>query len=101
VKILATAVFEHVVYDLRLIDRSGPDHLHLVVDALLRPGDADAGPLLVPVPQLLALVGDEVAGPLLRRLRDEGRLRSHDGVQHVAFPMWSPAPPDQRWGPGS
>jgi hypothetical protein len=60
----------------------------LEVDALLREGDAD-GPILLPVPQYMALVGGpELAAPHLRELSRQGRLVEHDGVTHLSFPTW-------------
>jgi hypothetical protein len=61
----------------------------LEVDAVLRPGDADEGPLLLPVPTFMALVGGaEAAAPHLRDLERRGRLLPHQGITHITFPMW-------------
>ena len=61
------------------------------VDALLRPGDADAtsGPLLLSVADYLAMAGD-AAAPALEQLRAKGRLVDHLGVPHITFPTWTP-----------
>ena len=96
-KLLATAVFESIIYSARLVDASRPDRLELVVDAVLRPGDADEGPLLMPVPELSVHLGPAASRRLFPRWRDEGRFVDHLGVAHVAFPVWQPAPPDQNW----
>jgi len=99
VKLLATAVFESIVYSSRLVDGSRPDRLRLVVDAVLRPGDADDGPLLVPVPELVVHIGPPAARRLLPGYRLDGRIVDHYGVAHLAFPFWEPAGPDQTWTP--
>ncbi len=90
-KILASAVFEHVVYNVRLLDASSPTSVSLVVDAILRPGDADEGPLLVPLPELVAVIGDSAAERLVPILRRKGRVVEHDSIAHVSFPFWTPA----------
>lgn len=88
-KVLGTAVFEHIVYNVRLLDRRNPTTLQLVVDAVLRPGDADGGPLLVPAPELAAVIGDEPFRTFAPSLRAEGRIVVFHGVNHVAFPLWT------------
>lgn len=87
-RIRAIAVFERVVYNCVVTDPSRPERPVLEVDAVLRDGDAD-GPLLLPVPQYMALVGGPgAAEPYLRRLQGEGRLVRHQDVAHLAFPTW-------------
>ncbi len=87
-RIRATAVFERVVYNCFVSDPNRPDHPVLEMDALLRDGDAD-GPVLLPVPQFMALVGGpEVAEPILRRLSSQGRVVRHQDVAHLSFPTW-------------
>lgn len=87
-RIRATAVFERVVYNCFVSDPSRPDRPILEMDALLRDGDAD-GPVLLPVPQFMALVGGpEVADPILRALSSKGRIVRHQDVAHLAFPTW-------------
>jgi hypothetical protein len=88
VRILAIAVFERVVYNCVVTDPSRPGRPVLEVDAVLRDGDAD-GPLLLPVPQYMALVGGpDTAEPYLRELHGQGRLVRHQDVAHLAFPTW-------------
>ena len=61
-------MFEGVVYHCWCVDRAQPFRPLLEVDALLRPGDADAesGPLLLSVADYVAMVGGiEVAAPCL------------------------------------
>ena len=56
-RIRALSVFEGIVYHCWPIDRSHPCRPTLEVDAVLREGDADAaaGPLLVAVPDYIAM----------------------------------------------
>jgi hypothetical protein len=88
VRIRAIAVFERVVYNCFVTDAARPERPLLEVDALLREGDAD-GPILLPAPQYMALVGGpDLARPYLRALERQGRLVEHQGVTHLAFPTW-------------
>lgn len=90
-RIRAMAVFESVVYHAVVVDRSRPCHPTLEVDAVLRPGDADGGPLLVSVAEYIHLAGGpDVAMPCLDGLRSKGRIVEHLGVAHVTFPFWEP-----------
>lgn len=97
VRIRALSVFEGVVYHCVCIDSTNPCRPTLEVDALLRPGDADAeaGPLLLTVSEFAAMVGDR---PLARRCIDElaakGRIVERLGVAHLSFPTWTPVPAD-------
>jgi hypothetical protein len=88
VRIRAIAVFERVIYNCFVTDPLRPERPVLEVDAVLRDGDAD-GPILLPAPQYMALVGGpDIADPYLRGLADQGRLVQHQGVTHVSFPTW-------------
>lgn len=90
-RIRAMAVFEGVVYHAVVVDSARPCNPTLEVDAVLRPGDADLGPLLLPVPEYVTMAGGpDVAGPCLSELRDRGRIVDHLGVAHLAFPFWEP-----------
>ena len=89
-RIRALSVFEGVVYHCWPTDRSNPGRPMLEVDAVLREGDADNGPLLLPVADYIVMAGGiEVARPCLRAMRERGRLTDHDGVTHIAFPTWT------------
>jgi hypothetical protein len=91
VRIRALSVFEGIVYHCVCVDPSTPCRPTLEVDALLRPGDADAGPLLLSVAEYGAMVGDrDVARRCLADLASRGRLVDHMGVDHIAFPTWAP-----------
>lgn len=89
-RIRALSVFEGIVYHCWPIDLSNPCRPTLEVEALLREGDADAGPLLLSVADYIAMVGLETATPCLRELERKGRIVEHLGVKHVAFPTWTP-----------
>ena len=91
-RIRAVSIFEGVVYHCWCVDPSHPRRPVLEVEAVLRPGDADAeaGPLLLSVADYATLAGgvDRIR-PCLDRLRERGRVVEHQGVEHVAFPTWS------------
>ena len=94
-RIRALSVFEGVVYHCCCVDASQPGRPTLEVDALLRPGDADAesGPLLLSVAEYVAMAGGlETAGPCVEELAAKGRIVEHLDVPHIAFPTWSVAP---------
>ncbi len=89
--IRAFSVFEGVVYHCGLVDGASPCRPTLEVEAVLRPGDADDGPLLLPVPDYVVFAGGpERAAPCLGELRDRGRITDHLGVAHLSFPFWTP-----------
>ena len=99
-RIRAVSIFEGVVYHCWCADPSSPCRPTLEVEAILRPGDADAeaGPLLLPLADYATLAGGyDVVRPCLDRLRQRGRLVERQGVDHVAFPTWTtvadPTPP--------
>jgi hypothetical protein len=90
------SVFEGIVYHCVCIDAPTPCRPTLEVDALLRPGDADAeaGPLLLSAAEYAVMVGDpDQARRCLTELRTKGRLVDHLGVAHIAFPTWTPVSP--------
>lgn len=91
VRILATAVFEQIVYSCVCTDPGEPAHPVLEVDALLRPGDAD-GPLLVPMAEYKRMVGFDVAAACLPGFRAAGRTTARDGVEYLVFPLWHRVP---------
>lgn len=92
-RILVQSVFEGVVYHCSPLDLTHPCRPTLEVDALLRPGDADAdaGPLLLPVADYIRMLGIEVARPCLEELSARGRVVQRLDVDHITFPTWSRA----------
>jgi hypothetical protein len=90
VRILATSVFERIVYHCFLVDGSDPARPVLEVDAVVREGDAD-GPLLVAIADLKRMIGVREANALVPRWRADGRTEVRDGVEYLTFPMWQPA----------
>jgi hypothetical protein len=82
------SVFEGVVYHCDALDRSNPCRPVLEVDAILRPGDADDGPLLVTVADYIRMAGDD-AQRCLGELDAKGRVVEHLGIRHVTFPTWT------------
>ncbi len=92
-RIRALSVFEGVVYHSWAVDPSNPCRPTLEVEALLRPGDADAeaGPLLLSVADYIVMAGGfDAARPCLHELASAGRIVEHLGVDHIAFPTWEP-----------
>jgi hypothetical protein len=87
VRVLATSVFERVVYHCVCVDDRDPAHPVLEVDALLREGDAD-GPLLLAVADYKRMAGFDVADANLPKFRSARRTESRDGVEYLVFPVW-------------
>ena len=88
----ALSVFEGVVYHCWCVDAASPCRPTLEVEAVLRPGDADAdaGPLLLTLADYVTMVGGpERARPCVDRLRARGRIVERLGVPHVSFPTWT------------
>ena len=89
--IRAYSVFEHIVYHCGVIDARHPCRPVLEVDAVVRPGDVDDGPLLVPLADYVTLAGGpEHVAECIRAFRHQGRIRDHLGVAHITFPFWTP-----------
>lgn len=91
-RIRALSVFEGIVYHCWPVDTTNPCRPRLEVDAVLRPGDADAesGPLLLSVADYITMAGGlAVARPCLTQLAAQGRIVEHLGVDHIAFPTWT------------
>ena len=89
VRIRALSVFEGVVYHCHAVDVANPCRPTLEVDAILREGDADQGPLLVTLADYARMVGDDVAHGCLAELRRRRRIVSHLDVPHLSFPTWT------------
>lgn len=88
-KIRAMSVFEGIVYHSACLDPSNPERPTLEVDAVLRDGDVDEGPVLLPWADFVYMVGADVAKRCFVRFADEDRIVEHLGVKHLAFPMWT------------
>lgn len=89
-RIRVLSVFEGVVYHCWPADQSNPERPTLEVEAILRDGDADSGPLLLPVADYIVMAGGlDIARPGLDAMRAKGRLVDHLGVSHIAFPTWT------------
>jgi hypothetical protein len=89
--IRAYSVFEHVIYHCALIDPTHPGRPVLEVEAVVRDGDIDDGPLLLALPEYVLMAGGPAAAaPHVRRFRAAGRLADHLGVAHLTFPIWTP-----------
>ncbi|MGI8755448.1 MAG: hypothetical protein ACR2MB_06220 [Acidimicrobiales bacterium] len=87
----ALSVFEGVVYHSSLIDPDHPCRPILELEAVVRPGDVDDGPILFPLAEYVVMAGgpDRVRH-CLDDLRARGRIVDHLGVAHLAFPFWTP-----------
>ena len=95
-RIRALSVFEGIVYHCWCVDSTQPCRPTLEVDALLRPGDADAtsGPLLLSIADYIAMAGGmETAGPCVEELAAKGRIVEHLDVAHITFPTWTRVEP--------
>ena len=93
-RIRALSVFEGIVYHCVAVDTANPCRPTLEVDALLRPGDADAGPLLVSVADWATMVGPDAAAACLPELERKGRVEDRMGVKHLVFRTWEPVTPE-------
>ena len=87
-RIRAVSVFEGVVYHCDAVDRTNPCRPTLEVEAILRPGDADEGPLMVTVADFIRMAGPD-ARRCLQELMAKGRVVEHLGIRHVTFPTWT------------
>lgn len=84
-------MFEGVIYHCGLIDDTKPCKPRLEVEAVLRPGDADQGPLLLCLAEYTTMAGGvDAVRRCIADFRDEGRIVDHLGVDHLAFAFWTP-----------
>lgn len=88
-KIRAMSVFEGVVYHSACLDPSNPTRPTLEIDAVVREGDVDDGPVLLPWADFVYMVGKAVADRCYPEFADAGRIVDHLGVKHLAFPLWT------------
>ena len=83
------SVFEGIVYHSVCLDPSHPERPSLEVEAVVREGDVDEGPVLLPWPDYVFMVGEDVARRCYRDFEAGGRIVDHLGVKHLAFPLWT------------
>lgn len=88
-RIKAMSVFEGIVYHSTCLDPSNPMRPTLEVEAVVRDGDVDSGPVLLPWPDFVFMVGAETAARCYREFERQGRIVDHLGVAHLAFPLWT------------
>lgn len=88
-RIRALSVFEHIVYHSVCLDPSNPERPTLEVDAVVRDGDVDDGPILLPWADFVFMVGQEAAARCYPDFAGAGRIVDHLGVKHLAFPLWT------------
>lgn len=88
-KIRAMSVFEGIVYHSACLDPSNPDRPTLEVDAVIRDGDVDDGPVLLPWADYVFMVGKAIADQCYPEFDAAGRIVEHLGVKHLAFPLWT------------
>ena len=89
--IRAVSVFEGVVYHCYALDTTNPCRPTLEVEAVIRPGDADEGPLLLTMSDYVLMAGGrDAVRPCIDQLAARGRIVTHLGVEHLAFPTWTP-----------
>ena len=60
-RIRALSVFEHVVYHSACVDPSNPSRPTLEVEAVVREGDVDDGPILLPWADFVVMAGKPAA----------------------------------------
>lgn len=83
------SVFEGIVYHSVCLDSSNPQRPTLEVEAVVRNGDVDAGPVLLPWPDFIFMVGRAVARECYPAFVDDDRIVDHLGVKHLSFPLWT------------
>jgi len=95
--IRGVSVFEGIVYHSYVVDAANPCRPTLEIEAVVRDGDVDSGPLLLSVAEWATLAGGpDVVRPCLDKLRSQGRIVDHLGVPYVAFPTWTPIDLEKR-----
>jgi hypothetical protein len=88
-KIRAMSVFEGIVYHSVCLDPTNPERPTLEVEAVVRDGDVDEGPVLLPWGDFVSMVGVETAKVCFERFAAEDRIVDHLGVAHLSFPLWT------------
>ena len=88
-KIRAMSVFEGIVYHSVCLDPSNPMRPTLEIEAVVRDGDVDDGPVLLPWADFVYMVGEATARECFAAFTQDGRIVEHLGVKHLAFPLWT------------
>ncbi|MDZ7675531.1 MAG: hypothetical protein U5K30_10740 [Acidimicrobiales bacterium] len=88
-RIKAMSVFEGIVYHCACLDDANPLRPTLEVEAVVRDGDVDQGPVLLPWADFVFMVGADVARECLPHFEADDRIVEHLGVKHLAFPLWT------------
>ena len=83
------SVFEGVVYHCICLDSSNPMRPTLEVEAVVRHGDVDEGPILLAWGDSVYMVGQEVARECFAEFDRQGRIVEHQGIKHLTFPLWT------------
>ena len=84
------SVFEGIVYHSVCLDPSNPQRPTLEVEAVIRDGDVDEGPVLLPWADFVFMVGERGrAERCFRTFAADDRIVEHLGVKHLAFPLWT------------
>lgn len=95
--IRGVSVFESIVYHSYVIDPAHPCRPTLEIEAVVRAGDVDDGPLLLSVAEYATLAGGaDVVRPCLDKLRRQRRVVDHLGVPYISFPTWTPIDLERR-----
>jgi hypothetical protein len=95
--IRGVSVFESIVYHSYVVDPAHPCRPTLELEAVVRAGDVDSGPLMLSLAEYATLAGGpDVVRPCLDRLRTQGRIVDHLGVPYVTFPTWTLVDLEQR-----
>ena len=84
------SVFEGIIYHSVCVDRTNPHRPVLEVEAVVRDGDVDDGPILLPWPDFITMVGRATADRCYPDFRAADRFVDHLGVTHLRFTMWTP-----------
>lgn len=88
-KIRAMSVFEGIVYHCVCLDPSNPMRPTLEIEAVVRDGDVDDGPVLLPWADFVYMVGEPAARECFASFAADDRIVEHLGVEHLAFPLWT------------
>ncbi len=83
------SVFEGIVYHSHCLDASNPARPTLEVEAVVRDGDVDDGPVLLPWADFVLMAGKATADALYADFAAAGRIVHHLGVAHLSFPLWT------------